>query len=83
MLSSPRPIAVDFFFNSQAVFLHCLRLWDRTIQIKEMKRYIINAILCLMAFSCMTACGKDNPEDIDDGPDKPFDSTTIYRFYVK
>lgn len=59
--------------------MHCLRLWDRTIQIKEMKRHILEAILCLMAFSCVTACGKDNPDDIDNGPDKPFEPIALTK----
>ena len=44
-----------------------------------MKKYLLHSLLCLLAFSCFTACGKDNPEDIDDGPDKAFEPIELTK----
>lgn len=44
-----------------------------------MKKYLLHSILCLLAFSCMTACGKNNPEEINDGPDKPFEPIALTK----
>lgn len=44
-----------------------------------MRKYLLHSLLCLLAFSCITACGKDNPEDVDDGPDKAFEPIELTK----
>ena len=44
-----------------------------------MRKYILHTILCLLAFSCITACGKDNPENIDDDPGKAFEPIELTK----
>lgn len=44
-----------------------------------MRKYLLHSIVCLLAFSCMTACGKDNPENVDDGPDKAYEPITLTK----
>ena len=44
-----------------------------------MRKYLLHSLLCLLAFSCISACGKDNPEDIDEGPDKAFEPIELTK----
>ena len=78
--------AADFSFYARGMFfahfmcsIFAKPAFIGQIILETMRKYLLHSIFCLLAFSCMTACGKNNPEEIDDGPDKPFEPIALTK----